>query len=217
MPFIVVPAGTDHGYLRRERHNDVPFVFLGRPPRFLDADAVISDNAGGARAATAHLIAAGHRRIAFLGGREPIYTARERRRGYLAALREHGIPGEYLGYLPGRVNLAKYKPKLVWSSRPRSVCEAVASAVGIADIYAVSLRPELASAMTRLGQLDYEDVGVEQRARVALYAAGVDGFRRAAGAARNQHCPSLRRRRAGWVSDGDADHGRRRERLAERS
>jgi LacI family transcriptional regulator len=91
---IIAPAGSDHGYLQRERASGVPLVFLDRPPRFLDADAVLSDNAGGARTATAHLIAAGHRRIAFLGGREPIFTTHERRRGYLEALHEHGIPGD---------------------------------------------------------------------------------------------------------------------------
>ena len=41
---IVVPGGPDHGYLR-ERFGGVPLVFLDRPPRFLDADAVLSDNA----------------------------------------------------------------------------------------------------------------------------------------------------------------------------
>jgi LacI family transcriptional regulator len=87
---IVVPAGPDHGYLR-ERAGGVPLVFLDRPPRFLDADAVLSDNVGGAHAAVSHLIAAGHRRIAFLGGREAIHTALERRRGYHEALSEHAI------------------------------------------------------------------------------------------------------------------------------
>ena len=87
---IVVPSGSDHGYLR-ERSGGIPLVFLDRPPRFLDADAVLSDNAGGAHAAVSHLIAAEHRRIGFLGGREPIYTALERRRGYREALNEHGI------------------------------------------------------------------------------------------------------------------------------
>ncbi len=87
---IVVPSGSDHGYLR-ERSGGIPLVFLDRPPRFLDADAVLSDNAGGARAAVSHLITAGHRRIGFLGGREAIYTALERRRGYREALNEHGI------------------------------------------------------------------------------------------------------------------------------
>jgi LacI family transcriptional regulator len=90
---IVVPAGPDHGYLR-ERAGGVPLVFLDRPPRFLDADAVLSDNAGGAHGAVSHLIAAGHRRIAFLGGREPIHTAVERRRGYHDALNDHDIPGD---------------------------------------------------------------------------------------------------------------------------
>ena len=66
-------------------------MFLDRPPRFLDADAVLSDNAGGAHAAVSHLIAAGHRRIAFLGGREAIHTALERRRGYHEALNKHDI------------------------------------------------------------------------------------------------------------------------------
>ena len=46
---------------------------------------------GGARAAASHLIAAGHRRIAFLGGREAIHTALERRRGYPEALNKHDI------------------------------------------------------------------------------------------------------------------------------
>jgi len=88
---IVVPAGPDQSYLLRDRAAGIPLVFLDRPPRFLDADAVLTDNAGGARHAVEHLLAAGHRRIAFLGGREPIHTALERQRGYRDALRDHGI------------------------------------------------------------------------------------------------------------------------------
>jgi LacI family transcriptional regulator len=88
---IVVPAGTDHSYLRAERDAGVALVFVDRPPAFMDADCVLSDNAGGAAAATEHVIAAGHRRIAFLGDRERIFTAAERLRGYREALRAHGI------------------------------------------------------------------------------------------------------------------------------
>src|SRR3954468_20315805 len=89
---IVVPAGQDHSYLRADRDAGVALVFVDRPPGFIDADCVLSDNAGGAFAATAHLIAAGHRRIAFLGDRERIFTAAERLRGYREALAAHGIP-----------------------------------------------------------------------------------------------------------------------------
>ena len=65
---------------------------MRRWPAFIDADCVLSDNAGGAFAATEHLIAAGHRRIAFLGDCVRIFTASERLRGYREALAEHGIP-----------------------------------------------------------------------------------------------------------------------------
>lgn len=88
---IVVPAGTDHSYLRSERDAGVALVFVDRPPAFIDADCVLSDNAGGASAATTHLIDAGHRRIGFLGDRRQIFTAIERLRGYREALTEHGI------------------------------------------------------------------------------------------------------------------------------
>jgi LacI family transcriptional regulator len=88
---VVVPTGADHSYLRLERDAGVALVFVDRPPAFIDADCVLSDNAGGAFAATAHLLAAGHRRIGFLGDRQRIFTAGERLRGYREALAVHGV------------------------------------------------------------------------------------------------------------------------------
>jgi LacI family transcriptional regulator len=88
---IVAPSGPDHSYLRAEREARIAPAFVDRPPGFIDADCVLSDNAGGAAAATAHLIAGGHRRIAFLGDQRRIYTAGERLRGYQVALEAHGI------------------------------------------------------------------------------------------------------------------------------
>jgi LacI family transcriptional regulator, galactose operon repressor len=88
---VIAPCGRDQSYLARERDSGVALAFVDRPPRFFDADSVVSDNAGGARAGVAHLIAAGHRRIAFLGDREAIHTAAERLRGYRDALAGHGI------------------------------------------------------------------------------------------------------------------------------
>jgi LacI family transcriptional regulator len=88
---IIVPAAGDHGYLARDVSAGIGLVFVDRPPRFLDADTVLSDNVGGARAAVSHLIGQGHRRIAFLGDQPEIFTATERLRGYREALAEHGI------------------------------------------------------------------------------------------------------------------------------
>jgi LacI family transcriptional regulator, galactose operon repressor len=88
---IVASAVHDSSYLLRERAAGIALVFVDRPPRFIDADAVVSDNAGGARAAVEHLIAAGHRRIGFLGDRPDVYTAAERLRGYRETLAQHGL------------------------------------------------------------------------------------------------------------------------------
>jgi LacI family transcriptional regulator len=88
---IVASAVHDSSYLLRERAAGIALVFVDRPPSFVDADAVVSDNAGGARAAVEHLIAAGHRRIGFLGDRPDVYTAAERLRGYRETLAQHGL------------------------------------------------------------------------------------------------------------------------------
>jgi LacI family transcriptional regulator len=87
---VIVPTSADHSYLMREVAAGMALVFVDRIPRFIDADAVVSDNAGGARAAVAHLAEAGHRRIAFLGDRPDIFTAAERLRGYRDAIAELG-------------------------------------------------------------------------------------------------------------------------------
>jgi len=66
-------------------------VFLDRNPSLVAADTVRSDHRGGAVGAVAHLIDRGHRRIAYLGDRTVISTARDRHAGYLEALRAAGI------------------------------------------------------------------------------------------------------------------------------
>lgn len=89
---VIAPAGRDQSYLTRDREAGVALVFVDRPPGFIDADVVMSDNAGGARDGVAHLLASGHRRIAFLGDAESTFTARERLAGYRAALATAGVP-----------------------------------------------------------------------------------------------------------------------------
>jgi LacI family transcriptional regulator len=88
---IIAPAGSDHGYLLRDREAGMALVFVDRPGCFIDADAVLTDNFGGAAAAVDHLVAAGHRRIGFLGDRPSLYTAGERLRGFEAALVRNAI------------------------------------------------------------------------------------------------------------------------------
>jgi LacI family transcriptional regulator len=88
---LLVPAAHDHGYLRAEVAMGVQVIFLDRPPGGLVADAVLLDNAGGARAAVEHLLAQGHRRIGLVGDPPELYTLAERVKGYRAALEAWGL------------------------------------------------------------------------------------------------------------------------------
>ena len=88
---IIVPAGEDHRYLLGDIQAGTPVVFVDRPPRGIDADVVLLDNFGGARAGVEHLLAHGHRRIAFVGDPPQLYTAGERLAGYRAALAAAGV------------------------------------------------------------------------------------------------------------------------------
>ena len=88
---IIVPAGSDHGYLARERDAGIALVFLDRPPAVLDADTVLSDNAEATARAIQGMAERGHRRIGFLCDRADLYTAQARLRGYRDALSVLGI------------------------------------------------------------------------------------------------------------------------------
>jgi LacI family transcriptional regulator len=88
---IILPSSQDHSYLLAERKAGTAIVFVDRPPAFLDADMVLTDNAAGARRGVRHLLAQGHRRIAYLGDLHTIATAKERHRGYLEELADQKI------------------------------------------------------------------------------------------------------------------------------
>jgi LacI family transcriptional regulator len=88
---LIVPAGTDHRYLLPEIEAGIATVFVDRPAGLIDADAVLSDNEGGAYTGVRHLIRNGHRAIGFIGDSADIYTAGLRHRGYREAMRSAGL------------------------------------------------------------------------------------------------------------------------------
>jgi LacI family transcriptional regulator len=89
---LMVPASRDHTYLPRELGGSTPIVFLDRPPEGIEADCVLLDNQGGARMAVEHLLAQGHRRIAYVADPDTLYTAAERLTGYREAMSVVGVP-----------------------------------------------------------------------------------------------------------------------------
>jgi LacI family transcriptional regulator len=97
---IVCPVAPDQSYLRPWQPR-TPTVFIDRAPHRLTADAVVQDDHGGGREATAHLLGHGHQRIAFLGDDDGLATTVLRLEGYRAALSDAGVEADpdllYLG------------------------------------------------------------------------------------------------------------------------
>ncbi|WP_300610653.1 LacI family DNA-binding transcriptional regulator [Trebonia sp.] len=91
---ILAPAPGDHAYLAPEIEAGVATVFVLRPPELAGRDVVLADERGGAKAAVAHLIAQGHRRIGFLGGDLSGYRSRQLMSGYAEAMAAGGLPAD---------------------------------------------------------------------------------------------------------------------------
>jgi LacI family transcriptional regulator len=88
---IIAPAGGDQGYLEPERRAGTVIVCVDRIAVNLDVDSVVVTNLSGAAEGVRHLITGGHRRIAYLGDHQHIFTAAERYGGYQYALAEAGL------------------------------------------------------------------------------------------------------------------------------
>ncbi len=90
---IVIAPVSDRSVtqLRRLAEFGVPFVLIDRTIPGVDCDVVLGDSSGGARQLVEHLISLGHRRIGFIVESDDVSTARDRRRGYEAALSAAGI------------------------------------------------------------------------------------------------------------------------------
>ncbi len=98
---ILTTVSESQAYLAPELRRGTPVVFVDREPAGLTSDSVVSDNADGAALATRHLLEHGHRRLAYLGDRAGIQTARERRRGFLEELGRAGVATRDLPVVEG--------------------------------------------------------------------------------------------------------------------
>ena len=90
---LLCPAqDTPSDTLAQLRLWNLPFVLIARNIAGSEADYVGADNVSGAEQAVTHLIAHGHRRIAFAGGPATSSARRERLLGYQNALAQHDLP-----------------------------------------------------------------------------------------------------------------------------
>jgi DNA-binding LacI/PurR family transcriptional regulator len=88
---ILPPAGRRSPAAEELLRGGTPVVCVDRRLPLPRVDVAVIDNVRGAYAATAHLIANGHRRIGFIHGTPHLSTSRERLQGYRDALADHDL------------------------------------------------------------------------------------------------------------------------------
>jgi LacI family transcriptional regulator len=99
---VLACHAVDDPIVPRLRADGIPFVLVGRHPG-AEVSFVDVDSRAAAREAVAHLLAHGYRRIAMISGPPNLIATVDRHAGYVAALREAGVPPR-----PSRVNFADF-------------------------------------------------------------------------------------------------------------
>jgi DNA-binding LacI/PurR family transcriptional regulator len=135
--------------------HDVPFVTFGRPWGAEQRHAWVDvDGAAGTTAAVDHLVAAGHRDIAFVGWPASSLSGDDRRDGWRRAVARHDLPveGREMRVEDGLDNGRVAAARLLDSVAPTAfVCAS--------DSLALGVRAELITRTVRLG-LDLDSVDV---------------------------------------------------------
>lgn len=90
---IVIPALPKSGVSRLLAHEfeRLPIVALDRPIEGSRFDSLLVENERGAQLGTEHLISLGHKRIAYVGLSDDLYTMRMRHQGYTAGMKAAGL------------------------------------------------------------------------------------------------------------------------------
>jgi LacI family transcriptional regulator len=89
---ILTPCAGVSEEVQQLPQRGTPVIVMDRDAATSPLNSVMINNYGAALKATRLLIDSGHRRIALLNGPDRVDTMRDRRRGYLAALRAAGLP-----------------------------------------------------------------------------------------------------------------------------
>jgi DNA-binding LacI/PurR family transcriptional regulator len=176
--FVILSASCSPEQLDALVEADAPFVIWGAASPDHAYCSVTGDSLTGGRLATEHLLAAGRRRIALVGGPEWSWEIRDRRRGYEAALADAGL---------------ELDPALVahtqWSEPERTAAAAVLELLGHepeldgvvanSDFFALGAIEALRSLGRRVpedvGVVGYDDVSVAAFANPPLTTIRQDG------------------------------------------
>ncbi|WP_316789381.1 LacI family DNA-binding transcriptional regulator [Pedobacter frigoris] len=82
----------DSSHLENIQKQGIPLIQFDRVADELDTMKVLNDNESAAMEAVSHMIAKGYKRIALLEGPQNLNIFRQRKAGYLRALKKHNLP-----------------------------------------------------------------------------------------------------------------------------
>ncbi|MET7423446.1 LacI family DNA-binding transcriptional regulator [Dactylosporangium sp. NPDC005555] len=171
---LIVPASDNQAYLTREVAPGTPLVFVDRPPVGLHADAVLVDNESGAADAVRHLLAHGHRDIAFLGDLRTIATARHRFQGYKDALSDHGIRPSHIAHDLHTTSAAEAAfGRLLDTPSPPTACFSAQNLITIGAIRALRAR----GLQQRVAVVGFDDFPLADLLEPAVTVVSQDPYR----------------------------------------
>ncbi|NJB72233.1 LacI family transcriptional regulator [Saonia flava] len=135
---------SDYKHFNQFIDQGIPVVFVDRVPASLNSYKVVIDNYSAGYSATKHLIEQGCKRIAHFAGAQHRNVYEERKKGYVDALKEHGLPVEKelikyfktLSFEEGRKTTAKL---MALPNPPDGIFSANDTAAVSAIIYAKSM------------------------------------------------------------------------------
>ncbi|PZM12487.1 LacI family DNA-binding transcriptional regulator [Rhizobium tubonense] len=173
---IVSPArGTEPADLKPLVASGIPVVVVVRNIQGAKVSSLMSDNHAGASAAVEHLVALGHRRIAFLGGFPDTAVFAERLVGYQTALKSADIAFDaslVISSAPSRAGGVDAIDRAVrLGDRPTAaLCFNDAVAFGVCD----GLRANRLEPGADFGVIGFDDVIEAKTAVPALTTVSVD-------------------------------------------
>src|SRR5690554_945300 len=88
---IVAPVREDDQKVIDVLKSGLPMVCVDRGLKNVEVDVVLVNNERGAFMAVEHLVVSGYERIAYISGKPEIPSSRHREKGYLEALKKHGL------------------------------------------------------------------------------------------------------------------------------
>jgi LacI family transcriptional regulator len=91
---ILVPVENCNPQIEYLTQHEIPFVLIDRILPGVEANIIAVDNARAAHRATTHLAATGHKRISFISYQSNLLNLSDRKKGYLAALKEAGLEAD---------------------------------------------------------------------------------------------------------------------------